>query len=278
MGESVWYFFWCLDKTTKEVKDGDGTGNLLGAVLGAMPIRDSDVAGALGRADKTIRRWRAHLTAQGYIKTQRTPVGYRIWVKKSKKWVKGLDKNVQSDIPKMSNHSDSDRPKREIRTDISGSRLPETGNPYRQDKDSTETKQERERQTRTLSDCQNLGQRIVTLAKNVDSRASFTAKSRNGLVQAVAQTDLSDQEIESAVKEIVGGMDAFQLKNAGSNLLAELDGHVLAQREQARAAKREAQREAEILASVARQGAERDDKVAEQEDQHPIPVTQRLQA
>src|ERR1700722_575513 len=85
MGEAIWYFLWCIDKTTKEKQDDDGTGNLVGAVLGGMPVRDSIAALELGREVKTIRRWRGQLTEQGYIETKRTPIGYKIWVKKSKK-------------------------------------------------------------------------------------------------------------------------------------------------------------------------------------------------
>ena len=46
----------------------DGTGNLIGTVLGSMPCREQDVASDLGKEVKTIRRWRKYLTETGTFK------------------------------------------------------------------------------------------------------------------------------------------------------------------------------------------------------------------
>jgi hypothetical protein len=144
MGEAIWLFLWYIDKTTKEKTNGSG--DTLGAVLGGMPCRDSDAADALGISRRQIGRWRSHLTAKNYIETTRTPVGYSIKVKKSKKWiVKGSDKNVVSllsDTTNMSHPSEeSDRTKTVVdttKTVVDGQNVHIQ---YRQDRDSTETKQ-----------------------------------------------------------------------------------------------------------------------------------------
>src|SRR5437660_696837 len=81
MGEAIWLFLWYIDKTTKEKTNG--TGDVIGAVLGGMPCRDSDAASALQVSTRQIGRWRKHLTEKNYIETTRTPVGHSVRVKKS---------------------------------------------------------------------------------------------------------------------------------------------------------------------------------------------------
>jgi hypothetical protein len=93
MGEAVWYFLWCLDRTTKEETSEIGS-DAVGRVLGTMPCSDSDVAIALGVSKWTVRRWRLQLTEQGYITVTRTPIGYSIQVKNSKKFSKKRAKSV----------------------------------------------------------------------------------------------------------------------------------------------------------------------------------------
>jgi hypothetical protein len=252
MGEAIWYFLWCVDKTTKEKDDDDGTGNFLGSVLGGMPINDSDVALALGKEVKTIRRWRNHLTEKSYLKTQRTPIGYRVWVKKSKKkWVKadkGLDKNVQSDRTKMSNQSESDLPLGEIRKDISGSRLPEKGNLYRPSSDSIETKQERgeakpprsssekpKAAGRSKGEIRDLLNDVKQTALRVNEDAIFSSKQSSGIKQVLEDDpDLAREEILEAVRNIVSRLDEFQLKNCGSHvaeMLAPTARHIREERD-----------------------------------------------
>ena len=87
IGESIWYFLWCVYKTTKEITDENG--NRVGKILGGKPVCDQDVADVLNVSKWTIRRWRENLTELGYIKTTRTPNGHTILVAKSKKWTAG---------------------------------------------------------------------------------------------------------------------------------------------------------------------------------------------
>jgi hypothetical protein len=153
MGEAIWLFLWYIDKTTKEKTNGSG--DTLGAVLGGMPCRDSDAASALGVSTRQIGRWRTHLAEKNYIETTRTPVGYSIRVKKSKKWVgKGSDKNVVSkteiDTTKMSYPSESDTTETVVDTTETVVDLPNATIQYRQNKDYTETKQ-KQREVTPLS-------------------------------------------------------------------------------------------------------------------------------
>ena len=55
IGASIWFFLWCVDKTTKEITDESG--NRVG-----------------------------QLSMLGYIKATRTPNGHTLLVAKSKKW------------------------------------------------------------------------------------------------------------------------------------------------------------------------------------------------
>jgi hypothetical protein len=79
MLDSVWLFLWYIDRTTKE-NGGEGR------VLGGVPIIDSEPAHTLRVPVKKIRRWRAQLVRQGYIRALRTPYGHVVTLLKSKKW------------------------------------------------------------------------------------------------------------------------------------------------------------------------------------------------
>ena len=85
IGESIWFFLWCVDRITREVVD-EAKGGRIGLVLGSMPHHDADIARSLGCSTKTLRRWRKRLVDNGYLGCLRTPNGYVLWVNKSKKW------------------------------------------------------------------------------------------------------------------------------------------------------------------------------------------------
>jgi hypothetical protein len=66
------------------VTSGKGTDGL---VFGGQPVTDERLARTLGIHAKTAGKQRRNLQAGGYIECIRSPIGYRITVRKSKKWV-----------------------------------------------------------------------------------------------------------------------------------------------------------------------------------------------
>ncbi len=58
-----------------------------GLVLGGRPVSDAELGKLLGQHEKTIGKHRRRLKNKGYIELKRTPIGYSITVKKSKKVV-----------------------------------------------------------------------------------------------------------------------------------------------------------------------------------------------
>lgn len=85
MGDAIWLFIWCIDKTTKETTTESG--ERLGTILGGAPVRDGDIAQSIpGCSRKLVRKWRQHLVAGGYLVQKRTPYGHTLSVYKSKKW------------------------------------------------------------------------------------------------------------------------------------------------------------------------------------------------
>jgi len=105
--DSRWLLDLFVDWTTKELQVADGSYD--GLVLGGKPIRDEDTASPFGCCSRTTRRWRQRLASYGYISQLRTPNGYVIRLKKSKKWPKGPDKVVLSEVPNVSDQTGHDR-------------------------------------------------------------------------------------------------------------------------------------------------------------------------
>lgn len=106
--DARWLLDLYVDWTTKEIPAADGGRD--GLVLGGKPISDEDTAVPFGCCARTTRRWRQRLARFGYIGQLRTPMGYVIRVKKSKKWPGRPDKDVQSVRTKMSDHPGSELP------------------------------------------------------------------------------------------------------------------------------------------------------------------------
>jgi hypothetical protein len=108
--DARWLLDLFVDWTTKEIPAADGSRD--GLVLGGKPIRDEDTARPFrGQCTaRTTRRWRQRLARLGYIGQLRTPVGYVIRVRKSKKWAHLPATEVKSERPKMADHSKSELP------------------------------------------------------------------------------------------------------------------------------------------------------------------------
>lgn len=114
LGDALWLYLFYIDRTTEEYADN---GTTIGRVLGGVPRADADAASALGVTDKTIRKWRARLEGEGFIRSKQTGHGSIVEVLNSKKWIwkrKKADRNEHSgqtgkDVPS--------RPERTVRAD-----------------------------------------------------------------------------------------------------------------------------------------------------------------
>lgn len=132
--DARWLLDLFVDWTTKEVPTLDGRRD--GIVLGGKPIRDEDTASAFhGQCtDRTTRRWRQRLARFGYIAQKRTPVGYVIRVKKSKKWAHIEASNRKSERPKLADHAQSELPNMaDLTARNARSELPNVADPIKTD-------------------------------------------------------------------------------------------------------------------------------------------------
>jgi len=64
---------------------------------------------------------------------------------------------------------------------------------------------------------------LIAEIKLVDMNATVTGKDRTGISRALAESG-SGREVLPLVRDRVSGMDAFELKHAGSTIAAELPG------------------------------------------------------
>jgi hypothetical protein len=270
MKDAVWYFLWCVDRTTKEV--ADESGNVYGVVLGGMPCRDEDLAGTFGVHVNTIRKWRKRLTKEGYIETTRTPIGYSIKVVKSKKWVGKGAKNVvplkKSDPHKTVGHSAASDPQKTVTPFESdphnrgldphnrGLDPHERVNPIRHNSDFTKTKQEESTFVLPL-DSENPGQdpeELVTFAIKIAlstnaAAAGFYKKCKQELKDTFVKVRPVRDSVERVVRQQVGQMDDFGLKQAGSQLAGVMEAALLSDIETQAAAERLKQAEADAIAA-----------------------------
>lgn len=86
IGEAIWHFLWCTDKTTLEEDDPDDPGEKIGWVLQKRPVTIDEIAKQFGEPPRTTRRHLAMLRSQKYITVTRARRGIIIAVLKSKKW------------------------------------------------------------------------------------------------------------------------------------------------------------------------------------------------
>jgi hypothetical protein len=82
MGIALWSFAWLIDRIPK-----NGEQNGVGLVLGGKPIKISEMVETMrGSSYKGVRRQLDTLEEQGYISRRRTPYGFVIEVRNSRKW------------------------------------------------------------------------------------------------------------------------------------------------------------------------------------------------
>lgn len=79
IGEAIWEFLWCIDKTTVEEKG-------IGWVLGKKPVKIDEISDDLGESRSTVQRHLDALKRHHYITVIRASRGIVIGVLKSKKW------------------------------------------------------------------------------------------------------------------------------------------------------------------------------------------------
>ncbi len=82
MGIALWAFAWLIDRIPK---NGERDG--VGMVLGGRPIKISEMVETMkGSSYKAVRRQLDILEEQGYISRRRTPYGFVVEVRNSRKW------------------------------------------------------------------------------------------------------------------------------------------------------------------------------------------------
>jgi hypothetical protein len=115
LGPAIWFYLWCVARTTKEVVyDNDET--RYGCILGGMPVRTSDIAADIPDITEwTLNEWRKKCVEAQLIRTKRTPAGYVIQVIGSVKFLKTpperrqrWEKLDEGDVGKTQDHTGSD--------------------------------------------------------------------------------------------------------------------------------------------------------------------------
>jgi hypothetical protein len=74
---------------------------------------------------------------------------------------------------------------------------------------------------------------VIAEAKTVNPEASFPAKWKREIANTLAQTKPAQEEVLPLVRERIGRMDDFEVKQAGSTLAAELPALIIAGRNHA---------------------------------------------
>lgn len=147
-----------------------------GLVLGGRPVSDEHLGGLLGIHEKTIGKHRRRLKTQGYIDWKRTPIGYAITVKKSKKWVWIQNRTRSQTAPSRSRNATSREPNGSaLETD----RLPpgaETLHP-----DQTKQDRSRTKDAAATSECwKAIGEKLPLGTKPFQEIWEFLFSHKNG--------------------------------------------------------------------------------------------------
>lgn len=105
IGPALWEFIWCLDKITKEPKDGTE----IGWCLGRAPIKAERVARDLNESVTTAQDNLLRLEREGYIVRVRTSFGYSMGVKNSRKFDAFRRSSFPMESEKTPSHDDSEK-------------------------------------------------------------------------------------------------------------------------------------------------------------------------
>ena len=210
MGDSLWLYVWAVDHVTEEMLDAK-TDERIGLVLGTVPHRDEDLARAIGCGIKTIRRWRKRLVDHGYFGSLRTPSGYRLWVRKSKKWPNTEPKRRIGEWTQTATHSKGDLPKRDSRFPATGSRLPQNGQCNKTSLETSPKTFPEDRASRASSSVFDLEAKILAAYKESDVKPAWRDSERRMLRELSQDND--PVEIISAFRLFLEDRDEWLLEN-----------------------------------------------------------------
>ncbi len=96
IGDAIWHFLWCIDKTTLEEDDPNDPREKIGWVLQKKPVTIEQIAEQFGESWRTTQRHLEVLKSRNYITVARVSRGIIIGVLKSKKWT-GRKTNITSE-------------------------------------------------------------------------------------------------------------------------------------------------------------------------------------
>lgn len=211
IGESLWGFVWGINRVTEEVLDAN-TGERVGLILGTMPQRDEDVAREIGCSVKTWRRWRSRLVTEGYFGCLRTPNGYRLWIRNSKKWAskEPTRKLLVSEWSNVSAHPKSDLPERDSRFPATGSRFTQKGKCNKTLLKTLPKTSPEERASRGAASVSGLEAKVLAAYQKSGFKPSWRDFERRALRELAEQNDPG--EIVSALRVFLefGGDDYLQ--------------------------------------------------------------------
>ena len=101
MGNSIWCFLWCIDRTTRDQHEA---ADCWGQVLGGGVVTLERIARELGFTQRTVRNQLGRLQQHGYIRLTRFSRGQRIEVAHSIKWRRTTRNNIsarRADVPEI---------------------------------------------------------------------------------------------------------------------------------------------------------------------------------
>lgn len=207
IGPALWEFLWLVDKTTEEYEDEDGV--QWGKVFGGKPIKAEEAGASLGRSrDTTLEMWR-RLEFGGYIRRKRTPYGFIIEVRNSKKW---LWKRPQ------------ERPERESEN----RQLSESEN--RRFSDSDTPADDGEGENRRIDDSQNprivdsQNRRVVDSGVRESEKVPTLIKTRQGQDNDM---EIEERGIPYGIPRTASGGETTEQQRRSPNVIAEAVGILL---------------------------------------------------
>ena len=117
MGQARWLFSWAIRRQTGTTKDG------WGVVLYGNVITYKTIWADLREPERTLQRSLTRLVKCGYLRRDRKPRGFILFIKNAKKFGKGSTEFPQSDTPQLADQKAGDTPQLADHRAISGGSL-----------------------------------------------------------------------------------------------------------------------------------------------------------